>query len=170
MDEATRRVTEGMRKAIEAEIEGHHFYKMAASSTKDAQGRAVFEQLAEEEMDHARFLRAQMVSLRETGHVDASVKLGDRADLSGGSPIFSPAIKQRVREAHYEVTALSVGSQLELGAIQHYKAQAEAATDEHVKAFYQDLADWETGHYVALTRQLEDLRDDYYDAGDFAPF
>jgi DNA topoisomerase I len=170
MDEAARKVTEGLQKAIEAEIEGHHFYKMAASSTSDEQGKKVFEALAQEELEHAKFLRSQCASLRETGKVDETAKLGAKADLSGGSPIFSPALKQRIQEAHYEVTALSVGSQLELGAIQFYKAQADAAPDEKVKAFFLELADWESGHYDALTRQLEEMREDYWDAGDFAPF
>jgi rubrerythrin len=170
MDESMNRVMEGLQKAIEAEVEGHHFYKMAASSTADEHGKEVFNVLAAEELDHARFLRAQLAALRETGSVDESVTLGPKKDLTGGSPIFSPALKARVKDAHYEVTALSVGSQLELGAVHFYKAEAEAAADEKVKAFYMQLADWESGHYAALTSQLADLRDDYWDAGDFAPF
>ena len=170
MDDATRRITEGLQKAIEAEVEGHNFYKMAANSTEDEQGKAIFRQLANEEMQHARYLRAQRDALRETGKIDESVELGEATDLSGGSPIFSPALKARAKEAHYEVTALSVASQLELGAVQFYRAEAEAAGDEGVKGFYLELARWEQGHYDALTRQLDELRNDYWDAGDFAPF
>jgi rubrerythrin len=170
MDDATRRITDGLEKAIQAEIEGHHFYKMAASSTTDEQGKEVFEALALEELDHARYLRAQYASLRETGKVDESVTLGERRDLAGGSPIFSDSLRKRAKEAHYEVTSLSVGSQLELSAVQFYKGEAQNAGDEKVSAFYLELADWEKGHYDALTRQLEELRDDYWDQGDFAPF
>jgi rubrerythrin len=170
MDEATKRITDGLEKAIQAELEGHHFYRMAADSTADPQGKEVFLALAQEELEHARFLRTQHAALRDTGQVDASARLGASRDLAGGSPIFSPALKSRAKEAHYEVTALSVGSQLELGAVHFYRGEAEAAGEGPVRDFYLELATWEQGHYDALTRQLEDLREDYYDAGDFAPF
>ncbi len=51
-------VIEAIEKAIQAEIEGHHFYRMAARTTDDAQGREVFETLAAEERQHADYLRA----------------------------------------------------------------------------------------------------------------
>ena len=38
MDAATERLTEGLKKAILAEYEGHHFYRMAASTTPDEKG------------------------------------------------------------------------------------------------------------------------------------
>ena len=169
MDEATERLAEGLKKAILAEYEGHHFYRMAASSTPDDKGRGIFEMLAREEMEHVRFLRAQYKSILETGQVDTTEKLGP-TDLVGTSPIFSDQIKSRVTEAHFEMTALSVGAQLELGAVGFYKGEAEASDDPTVKQFYTELAEWESGHYEALTRQLEELRGDYWSAGGFSPY
>lgn len=170
MDAAIKRMTDGLAKAVQAEIDGYHFYMMAARSTSDAMGREVFEALAEEEKDHQRFLKAQYKALMETGKPDSAVRLGKPTDLSGMSPIFSEQIKSRVRDAHYEMTALSIGMQLELSAIQFYKAEAEAATDPTVRAFYNELADWETGHYRALQRQQESLKEGYWSDGGFAPF
>jgi rubrerythrin len=170
MDAATERLTEGLKKAILAEYEGHHFYRMAASTTPDEKGRETFEMLAREEMEHVRFLRAQYKSFLETGKADETEKLGPRTDLIGGSPIFSSEIKSRVTEAHFEMTALSVGAQLEIGAVKFYQGEADASDDETVKRFYTELAEWEQGHYDALTRQLEELRGDYWSAGGFSPF
>ena len=45
MDPHTERVADGLKKAMQAEIEGQHFYQMAARSTPDARGREVFETL-----------------------------------------------------------------------------------------------------------------------------
>lgn len=170
MDAAVKRMTEGLAKAIQAETDGHHFYMMAARSTSDAKGREVFETLAQEELDHMHFLKTQYKALMETGKPDRTVSLGARADLSGLSPIFSDQIQTRVREAHYEMSALSIGIQLELSAIKFYKAEAEVVRDPTVRAFYTELADWETGHYHALLRQQEVLKEDYWSASGFSPF
>jgi len=170
MDAATERMAEGLKKAIEAEIDGYHFYMMAANHTDDEKGRDVFRQLAREEVEHANFLKAQYASVEQTGAADSDLKLGSRTELDGDHPIFSPELTARTKSPNYEMSALSIGAQLELQAIQFYKGEAEAATDETVTRFYQELAAWEKGHYDALTRQLESLRGDHWDAGGFSPF
>lgn len=170
MDHTTRAVAKGLISAIQAEAEGQHFYLMAARTTEDEKGRQVFEQLAAEEADHQRFLRAQYEALLKTGKPDESITLGKRLDLSGESPIFSPQLKARVKDAHFEMTALSIGVQLELSAINHYRECAAQSGDSTVKRFFEELAAWENGHYRALLQQQDELRDDYWEASGFAPF
>jgi len=168
-DTATR-VAEALKRAIEAEQSGYHFYQTAARTTSDEQGRQVFEQLALEELDHARYLRAHYQSLLEKGTLDPSAHLGRRTDLKGDSPIFSPQLKTRAGGAHFEMSALSIGVQLELNAVTHYQAQADATTEPSLQAFFRELVEWESGHYEALNRQLEDLREAYWDENRFSPF
>lgn len=170
MDKATKRIAEGLLKAIQSEVDGQHFYRMAAKSTTDPKGREVFERLAREEEEHERFLKAQYESVLETGAPNEEVRLGPQADLSGASPIFSPGIRERLGEAHYEMSALSIGIQLELSAIKFYKAEADAVGDPTVRSFCSELAQWESGHYNALLRQQEMLKEDYWHAGGFYPF
>jgi rubrerythrin len=170
MEESIKRMTDGLAKAIQAEADGYHFYMMAARTTKDPKGREVVETLAREELDHQRFLRMQYKALMETGRPDDGVHLGNRTDLSGLSPIFSEQIQSRVREAHYEMSALSIGIQLELSSIKFYKEEGRAVSDSFVQAFYSELAEWETGHYRALLRQQEALKESYWSESGFAPF
>ncbi len=170
MDDVAKRLSAGLKKAIQAEVEGYHFYMMAASNTPDPMGRSVFTTLAEDEKDHARFLQMQYDAVQATGKVDAMLKLGPPPSRGGSSPIFSDKIRDRLGEAHYEMTALSVGIQLELSAQQFYRHEAEAAVDPAVKGFYEELAQWESGHYHALLAQQEDLQDDYWGKGSFSPF
>lgn len=170
MSDSDKALLEGLFQAIKAEVEGQHFYLMAARSSEDPKGREIFELLASEELDHQRFLKSQYQSLLETGRVDPDVKLGPRAPLSDESPIFSAEIKGRAKEAHFEMSALSIGIQLELSAMSFYREAARAAEDPAVKAFYEELAEWEDGHYRALLRQQEALREDYWSAGGFSPF
>jgi len=170
MDQATiKRIADGLKKAIEAEQTGHTFYLMAAQHTDDDKGSEVFLQLAAEELDHARYLRVQYQSVLERGQFDFSASLGRRIDLSGAHPIFSARLLERVGVAHYELSALAIGAQLEMNAVRHYKAEADAAPDADVRRFFEELVAWESGHYDALTRELESVREAYWHANGFSP-
>ena len=170
MSDAMKEILEGLEKAIQAEVDGYHFYMMAAAGTSDPQAREVFEQLAKEEVDHTNFLKAHHASLKESGKVSPDAKLVRHADLSAEHPIFSESLRERAKEAHFERSALSIGTQLEMNAIRFYKQQAEAAEDPDVKRFFTELADWEVGHYNALNRELVYLRDERWEADGFSPF
>jgi rubrerythrin len=170
VDDTVKRISEGLAKAMQAEHEGHHFYKMAARNTQDARGKEVFLQFADEEMDHFNFLKTQYKAILETGKIDPSVKLGRAKAFTGEHPIFSPDIKSRIGSAHYEMTAISIGIQLELSAVNFYKAEAEATDDAVAKAFYGELMEWEKGHLEAFRSQAESLKEEYWDKGGFSPF
>jgi rubrerythrin len=165
-----KRVTDGLKQAIQAEIDGYHFYMMASRSTEDSKGREVFESLAQDEREHVRFLSLQYDAFMEKGAPDPNVTLGKRADLEGPSPIFSDQFRKRITGAHFEMSALSIGIGLELSAVKFYKDQAKQSQDETVAKFYTELADWESGHYRALLQQQESLKEDYWAGGGFSPF
>jgi len=170
MHPQTKTLAEGLFRAIQAETDGQHFYLMAASSTADPKGREVFTLLAHEEEAHQNFLRAQHRSLVETGKADPLLKLPQQSELQGDSPIFSAELKRRIKDAHFEMSALSIGIQLELSAISHYQESARIATDPVVSAFFSQLSTWERGHHQALLRQQEALKQDYWAESGFAPF
>ncbi len=170
MTKLIKDLAEGLKRAYLAEVEGEHFYRMAAATTTDPKGREVLDQLAAEERQHQEYLRHQYDSLIETGSLDETVKLGRAQALDDKSPIFSDAIRARVGDAHFEMTALSVGVGLELSAEKYYRAGAKATDLPFMKRFYEDLADWEASHYAALNRQQESLREDYWQASGFSPF
>ncbi len=157
-----------LNDAIRAEVEGHSFYLMAAKTTTDRQGQQVFERLAREELDHAAFLRSQYDSIATTGRV-ADVKLGV-PDVPAGSTIFSADLKERISAANFEITALSIGAQLEKSAMAFYGQQADASEDPVVAAFFLELKEWEQGHYQLLTEQLAALQQDFWSANRFSPF
>ena len=164
------RLIEGLKKAIRFEGDGHNFYMMAAGNTGDPKGKEVFEMLAREELAHVRFLRSQYNSFLKTGAPDSGAKLPKHTSLQGDHPIFSPGLKDKIKSAHMEMSALAIGIQLELSSIQFYKGEADAADDPMLKQFFTELADWEKEHYDALLRQQDSLKEDYWAAGGFSPF
>jgi rubrerythrin len=170
MDAATKRVAEGLQTAIRTETDGYHFYTMAANSVQDPKGREVFNHLAQEELSHLRFLKVQYQSFLDRGRPDEKARLGPRSQWAGENPIFSEKIHKRLGDAHFEMSALSIGIQLELGSEQFYRGESRAAEDATVKKFYNELADWESGHYHALLKQQESLKEEYWSQGGFAPF
>jgi len=170
MDNSQKVITEGLEKAIKAERYGHSFYLMAAQSTEDVKGKEVFETLAREELAHMQFLHKQYKAIKETGKPDETLSLGAQADLSGMSPIFSESLKSRIKEANFEMTSLAIGIQLEKDAMDFYNSQAGASDDPVIKQFFSQLAEWESGHYRALLKQQEELKEDFWSSGGFAPF
>ena len=159
----------GLRAAMQAERTGEQFYRAAAERTLDPLGREVFAHLAEEEAEHFRFLKAHYQAIGETGQL-ADVALGKGAQLGDESPIFSPGFRQRIREAHFEMSALAIAVQLELNGIRHYQEQARAAKAPAARKFFEDLAHWESGHYDALLRQQKLLEEEYWREQGFEPF
>ena len=159
-----------LMNGIRIENDGHQFYSLAAEKTSDPKGKDTFRTLAKEELVHKIFLEDQLKSVHEKGNIDASLDLGQGETFSEKDPIFSPGILNRIGDAQFEMSALSIGITLELSSIDYYTEQADKAPIEEMRAFYKKLADWESVHYHALLRQQDLLKEDYWAAGGFAPF
>jgi len=170
MDESTKRVAEALQQAIQAENDGYGFYLMAARSTEDPKAQEVFGRLADEELEHHRFLRMHYESIVKTGKPSNEARLKLTAmELTGDSPIFSKALKDRIGDAHAEMSALSVGVQLEMNAQKFYREQAQATEDPTLRDLFEELAQWESRHYHALLTQQESLKEDYWSSSGFSP-
>jgi rubrerythrin len=159
-----------LEQAIQAEIEGFHFYSMAAASTEDPKGKEMFTQLAEEEVQHTEFLRAQHKALESTGRVDTLIAIVGEPGFTAGTPFFTAAFHDRVAKARFEMTALSIGAQLEADAVRFYTEQSDQAEAPEVAALFRELARWEQGHHDALVAQMRELEQEYWAANRFAPF
>lgn len=170
MNRTTKQILAGLKTAMEAELTGHHFYKAAAKNSKDPKGKETFSRMAEEEMKHFNYLRHHYKSVLETGDYDFSkghLKGGQRKSAS--SPIFSKEIKKRIKNSHFEVSALSIGMKLEMDAVNFYRKCAQKATSSEAKKLYEELAEWEWTHYQAFKNQLEMLKEEYFMANNFVP-
>jgi len=162
-------ILNGLKTAMEAELTGFNFYKKAAENLTDPKAKETLSEMAEEEMGHFKYLRHQYQSVLEKGNYDFAKafikKNGDQSE----NPIFSAAIKDRIKDSHYEVSVLTIGMKLELEAMTFYRSCAEKASTEEAKRFYNELADWEQGHYKAFKNELDGLKEDYWAANDFVP-
>jgi rubrerythrin len=169
MEKRVKEILEGLKTAMEAELTGHTFYKTAAENTNNPLGNKTFSRMADEEMGHFKYLRHQYKSVLQSGEYDRKEKLTKKGFQHAGSPIFSDEIKKRIKESHFEVTALTIGMKLELEARKYYRSCAEKADLPEAKAFFTELADWEEDHYHAFEEQLDQLKGDYFAANHFYP-
>lgn len=169
MKKEKNEILEALKTALEAELTGHEFYKNAASNTKDPMGKKTFSRMAEEEMGHFNYLRHQYQAVLETGNYDFSKKLAKGDPAHAGNPIFSEELRARIKDSHFEVSALTIGMKLEMEAVKYYTTCADAARSPEAKQLYGRLADWERDHFLAFKRQLEILKEEYFQANHFIP-
>ena len=169
MDKKTKRILDGLKTAMEAEITGHEFYKNAAKTTRDSKGKMAFSRMAEEEMGHFNYLKHQYHSLLEKGDYDLSKKMLKHRRKHSNSPIFSKEVRRRLKNKHFEVSALTIGMKLEMDAIKFYQSCAKKAQSEEVTKFYNELVEWEKDHYQAFKQELEMLKEEYFLANNFVP-
>jgi len=159
-----------LKDAILTEHTGNHFYAAAAEKTTDSRGAEVFRMLAAEEALHQKYLKQQYELLHAGKNPEPLIDPTAGAIFDDENPVFSPELKSRIGEAHWEMTALSVGLQLEHSTIARYRDLAAGADSPELTHFFERLMKWEEGHADALEKQSRILREEYWNQGHFAPF
>jgi rubrerythrin len=169
MTTSQEKILKGLKTAMEAEIFGHNFYKNASRNTTDSLGRETLARMAEEELEHFNYLRTQYKSVMKKGDYTFSPNLVLVHRKQPGNPIFSDEIIKQVKDSHFEVSVLSIGMKLELEAVNFYRQCARQAYGEEARQFYNGLAEWEEDHYRAFEQQLDQMKEDYFQANNFVP-
>lgn len=159
---------EGLKTALQTELNGIEFYRLAARNTDDVKGRKVFQVLADDEVKHFKALQQEYISLAKNSGWK-KIELGDLPDFDHESPIFSPELKSRIKGKHFEMTALSIGALLESNSIDFYRAMKEQSEDPVAREMYAHLQRWEESHLEAITKQLDLLKEEYWAEQRFSP-
>jgi rubrerythrin len=160
---------ENLKIALQTELNGIHFYKMAAEKTEDKKGKKVFKMLANDEIKHFNELKRHHNSLIESDKWATSISLGESSLFEKESPIFSAELKSRIKEKHFEMSALSIGALLESNSIDFYRKMKEQTDEAVAKELFEKLQKWEQGHLEAITKQLTVLKEEYWAEQHFTP-
>jgi rubrerythrin len=161
-----------IRHAMQAERDGYFHYRTAAQRTDDPQAREIFEKLASDELAHHKMLEETHAAYEKSGRdaVLPEIIGGPSVDLTAPSPIFSPEFRERIKEKHFEMSALSIGMTLEQNGIRFYRDFAAKAQHPELKKLMEFLAKWEESHLEALSKQIKYLQEDYWSEARFSPF
>ncbi|MCL5074653.1 MAG: ferritin family protein [Chloroflexi bacterium] len=157
-----------LQTAMQIERDGYAFYTSVATTTADAQGKAVFRTLAEDELSHLRTLESAYQSLAEVkrwppleqGIADRKVRtppIFPKAE-KGEDDITPTSTSAPARgEGDHELSALRRGIQAERDSIAFYTEAAAQASDPSGKVMYQYLIEEEEGHLLILQGEYDYL-------------
>jgi len=134
--------------AIEREIEANAFYVNAAKAVKDKSVRAIFEDLAKDELGHMELLE------------------GFREDPTLQMKMTKPAVDYKVAEevALPKLTtdmkpadAIALAMKKEQQAMEAYQRMAAQCSDDSLKDIFNNLANMELGHKNRLENLFVDI-------------
>ncbi|MGQ9465956.1 MAG: ferritin family protein [bacterium] len=159
----------GIKIALQTELNGIEFYRIAAEKTEDKKGKKVFQMLADDEVKHYNELKRQYQHLIQDDHWFESTELAKPPVFADENPIFSEELKNRIQDRHFEMSALSIGALLETNSISFYRKMKEEADDPVARQLFENLQKWEERHLEAITKQLDLLKEEYWADAHFTP-
>lgn len=168
MAKNNRKAIEGLKTALQTELNGINFYRMASETTADPKGKEVFASLASDEAKHFNELKKNYDSLLKTGGW-SYIRMEITTVFDGDSPIFSTEFKSKIQDRHFEMSALSIGALLETNSIEFYRRMETETDDPAARNLFGQLIRWESLHLDAITKQLDLLKEEYWAQANFTP-
>lgn len=165
-------LVEILKKAMQGEMDGYYHYSNAATLTEDEKAKKIFQNLAAEEKKHFKLLKdwEEFILKKESKFDFKNIKKEEKMVFSSESPIFSAEFKKKIREKHFELSAISIGMLLEQTSIDFYRKWFEETKEEEIKEFLLELVKWEEGHLEALNRQKKFFLESAWSNAHFEPF
>jgi Fur family transcriptional regulator, ferric uptake regulator len=146
---------DALRMAIATERSGLDFYTRAASLTKNARGRTVFQKLAGEEREHLGTLEKRYAEL-----VAGDPQLESQPTFlffkGAASGLFAEGTKQ-LREGVNDQEALLIGIKCERGSHKFFKRYGERFEESEGKQIFLEFADEERAHLDLLINEYRVL-------------
>jgi len=146
---------DALRIAIATERSGLEFYSRAATLTRDARGRTVFQRLAEEEREHLGKLEARYKKLLEQDpQLEARPTFLFFKGAANG--LFAEGANRLTKGAN-DRQALMIGIRCERGSHRFFKRYGERFEDSEGKQIFLEFADEERAHLELLIREYRGL-------------
>jgi rubrerythrin len=162
----------GLQQALQNEVDGREFYRMAARSARRDGPRQMFTFLMEEEEKHREAIAAQIARMAEGKHPKRIRGPADRKAIRKfRSPLFTEDFVAKGRNVEGEAAALSIGMTLERRAIEQFGVlRKKVKGDPPAERLFDELIAWEKDHLDILARQYGQLREMYWEDARFWPF
>ncbi|GAB6062659.1 ferritin family protein [Deferrisoma palaeochoriense] len=145
--------------AVKFESDGRDFYLQAAERVGNPLAKAVFQALAEDELDHIRRVREIYEELKsKPGWPDTAAMV---ARASGVEDAFARAARELDRQVAPDadaVEALEKAAEMERKGLDFYRNRLAQASCDAEAEFYRRLVAEEEVHLRTIERALGDLR------------
>ena len=132
--------------AVENEIEAYDFYNAAGDKVKDSNLKAIFEDLASEEMKHRDYLQGLLTQAKP-------MKFDEGQDYKISESVDKPKLCLSMSPAD----AIKLAMKNEEEAMQMYAELAKASADNEQKEMFEALSRMEQGHKVKLEGIYTDM-------------
>jgi len=149
-----------LQVAINNEMKEHEFYLKNAERTKNPVGKAMFQQIAGEEMEHYERLK----KLHESWEKEK--KWPETVPLKVKDTVVKTLMKEAAKKAPKtakgdadDLKAVRVAIEFEAKGAEYYARLRDQVTDVKEKAFFNLLANIEHEHYVSLKDTEEYMTD-----------
>jgi rubrerythrin len=149
-----------LKVALDNEMKEHKFYLQNAERTKNAVGKAMFQQIAGEELEHYERLK----QLHENWQKDK--KWPETVPLKVKDTPVKTLVKDEAKKAPAkakgdadDLKAVRTAIDFEANGTKYYTKLSDELTDQKEKAFFKLLANIEREHYASLKDTEEYLTD-----------
>ncbi|MCX5843488.1 MAG: ferritin family protein [Deltaproteobacteria bacterium] len=149
-----------LQVALDNEMKEHKFYLQNAGRTKNPVGKAMFQQIASEELEHYERLK----QLHENWKKDK--KWPETVPLNVKDTPVKTLVKDVAKKAPAkakgdadDLKAVRTAIEFEANGTKYYTKLSEELTDQKEKAFFKLLANIEREHYASLKDTEEYLTD-----------
>ena len=149
-----------LQVALNNEMKEHTFYLKNAERTKNPVGKAMFQQIASEELEHYERLK----QLHENW--EKAKKWPDTVPLTVKDTPVKTLVKDAAKKAPAKVKgdtddlkAVQTAIEFEAKGAEYYAKLRDSVTDQKEKSFFNLLANIEHEHYVSLKDTEEYLTD-----------
>ena len=163
-----------LEKAMEVERQGKAFYEEAAGRMQDAAGKAVFQTLAKDEVEHIRLLQAeydQIVNDSEWMELDEAKVCEPQTPLRLFPDQRDAALVIPANAT--DMDALKLAMDFEERGYKAYKKAQKGTDDPNGEKVFAFLAKQENNHYVFLQNTYDYLTNEgawYFDEQEFPMF
>jgi rubrerythrin len=146
-----------LAQALKLELDGYEFYKDMTGRIEDEAGQAMFQQLADDEVDHYNYIKRQYEAL-QAGQGWSTIPEMDLVNaIDAVSVVFPSGEKEPsdLTENPSEEDALLFGLSIENKSFQLYHASAQQASDPDASKLFMQLAGAEQRHFEVLMQRYE---------------
>jgi len=154
-----------LKTAIINEMEGEHFYRLAAANNGDEQARQAFLYLAAEEGKHQRWLREMAGKLAAGNPLAFNTGSLDETPHQNIFDRFRPGTET----GSLAVSAMHVGLLLEKASVDYYREAASLTSLDVTRQLYEKLANWELAHLEYFEKAYDDLKEEWWQQQGFSP-
>jgi rubrerythrin len=160
MENEQAKTIEGLKFAMQMEIDGKVYYQKASQESGTKMGKELFEWLANEEDKHRqKFEEIYKAIQNKEAWPEIEVHPGKGDRLKTLFAQASQTIDRSPEAAASEIESIDKAMDMEEKTRIFYTEQSQNAKYDAEKKFYQSLAMEERGHYLALVDYKEYLID-----------